>query len=577
MRVSHCPLWWTCVLAILVARCQEGGGARVLMATMGGTKSHKTPFLALARGLISRGHNITFLNAFPPDSDVAGLEEITPLNFVLYVRNYTNWDLLGMRMSGQEAVPPSDVLRYGYYSCDALLSDPETRHLLNSDRHFDLVIVDGSYPECPVALAYHFKAPFMYINSVAFYMTSITHGGSPAPYSVTPFLARPFIDDMNFLDRVKNTVYQSGTELVHEVFTRWILEPLMRNHFGPTMPHISQMVKNVSFILQNGHATDLEDFVSGSEAGFIYVSMGSSVLTAKMPEMLRLMFIRAFAQLPYRVLWKWEAGEGSIPDLPENMRAFVTHGGLLSMFETVYHGVPVVTMPVFCDHDANSAKAELDGYALKLELQDLTTERLLWAINEVIRNPKYREGVRQRQWLLRDQPEHPLDRAVYWTEYVLRHKGAYHLHSPAKDYTFVQYYLLDVYSFLLAFIILSATLLFKFSTSVLRLFLYYIPNPNSAAEDELVNMKKKVKMAISSANNFSESQNMRNSDVNQNGMTLRNGTVISNGNNVNGLLSRNEKNVANGYKSYNRNENSRLKIIENPVRNGKVHHSSTEF
>jgi hypothetical protein len=85
------------------------------MVTMGGTKSHKIPFLELARGLISRGHNVTFLNAFPPDSEVAGLEEITPLNFVFYVRNYTNWDLLGVRMSGREAVPPADVLRYAYY------------------------------------------------------------------------------------------------------------------------------------------------------------------------------------------------------------------------------------------------------------------------------------------------------------------------------------------------------------------------------------------------------------------------------------------------------------------------------
>jgi len=70
------------------------------------------------------------------------------------------------------------------------------------------------------------------------------------------------------------------------------------------------------------------------------------------------------------------------------IRAFVTHGGLLSMFETVYHGVPVVTLPVFCDHDANSAKAVLDGYALKLELQELTVEKLVWAINEVIHEPK---------------------------------------------------------------------------------------------------------------------------------------------------------------------------------------------
>lgn len=46
------------------------------------------------------------------------------------------------------------------------------------------------------------------------------------------------------------------------------------------------------------------------------------------------------------------------------------------MFESVYHGVPLVTMPVFCDHDVNAAKAVADGYALRLELETLTTDKL---------------------------------------------------------------------------------------------------------------------------------------------------------------------------------------------------------
>jgi hypothetical protein len=106
---------WIYAAAVLFACCHFGGSSHVLMVTMGGTRSHKIPFLELARGLISRGHNVTFLNAFPPDIEVQGLEEITPLNFVFYVRNYTDWDLLGVRMSGSEAVPPADVLRYAYY------------------------------------------------------------------------------------------------------------------------------------------------------------------------------------------------------------------------------------------------------------------------------------------------------------------------------------------------------------------------------------------------------------------------------------------------------------------------------
>lgn len=138
---------------------------------------------------------------------------------------------------------------------------------------------------------------------------------------------------------------------------------------------------------------ELEDFVSGGgESGFIFVSMGSSVKASKMPEHLRKLLIRTFAQIPYRVIWKYEGGT-EMKDLPTNvkignwlpqqdilghrkLRAFVTHGGLLSMFESVYHGVPLVTMPVFCDHDVNAAKAAVDGYALKLDLETLTAEKL---------------------------------------------------------------------------------------------------------------------------------------------------------------------------------------------------------
>lgn len=76
------------------------------------------------------------------------------------------------------------------------------------------------------------------------------------------------------------------------------------------------------------------------------------------------------------------------------MRAFVTHGGLLSMFESVYHGVPVVSMPVFCDHDVNAAKAEADGYALILRLESLTADRLSRAILRVVHEPRFRHAAK---------------------------------------------------------------------------------------------------------------------------------------------------------------------------------------
>jgi len=112
------------------------------------------------------------------------------------------------------------------------------------------------------------------------------------------------------------------------------------------VPPLQQLAKNVSFILQNGHFSVsypraympnvaevacihchearplpryLEEFVRGGlGTGFIFVSMGSSVKAANMPEILRVQLVRAFAQLPYQVLWKWEEPEGAT--LPPNVR-----------------------------------------------------------------------------------------------------------------------------------------------------------------------------------------------------------------------------------------------------------------
>lgn len=131
----------------------------------------------------------------------------------------------------------------------------------------------------------------------------------------------------------------------------------------------------------------MEDFVSsGNNSGFIYVSMGSSVKAANMPDNLRQLLINTFSRLPYRVLWKYESNLIQ-NDLPPNVKisrwlpqqdilghkklvGFVTHGGLLSMYETVFHAAPAIVMPVFCDHDSNSEKAATDGYG-KLDRKSL--------------------------------------------------------------------------------------------------------------------------------------------------------------------------------------------------------------
>lgn len=79
---------------------------------------------------------------------------------------------------------------------------------------------------------------------------------------------------------------------------------------------------------------------------------------------------------------------------------------------------------------------------------------------------RYRSRLRRLAQLAHEQPIKPLDKAVFWIEYVIRHKGAAHLRSPAIDVPFYRFYMLDV----------AATLILTllFFVYALRLLVNYI-------------------------------------------------------------------------------------------------------
>lgn len=50
--------------------------------------------------------------------------------------------------------------------------------------------------------------------------------------------------------------------------------------------------------------------------------------------------------------------------------------------------------------------------------------------------------------LYRNQPINPMEHAVYWGEYIIKHKGAKHIKSIAAKMPLYRYLLLDVIAFL---------------------------------------------------------------------------------------------------------------------------------
>jgi glucuronosyltransferase len=54
--------------------------------------------------------------------------------------------------------------------------------------------------------------------------------------------------------------------------------------------------------------------------------------------------------------------------------------------------------------------------------------------------------------LMRDQMESPLERAIYWLEYVIRHRGAPHLRASSRKLSLFQRCLFDVMLFSLSLV-----------------------------------------------------------------------------------------------------------------------------
>lgn len=89
-----------------------------------------------------------------------------------------------------------------------------------------------------------------------------------------------------------------------------------------------------------------------------------------------------------------------------------------------------------------------------MEYKNLTETSFSWALNEVLYNKKYTENVKLVSKRFLDKPQHPLDLATFWVEYVIRHNGAPHLHSSAQYLNSIQLHSWDAFAILFAGIVL---------------------------------------------------------------------------------------------------------------------------
>lgn len=249
--------------------------------------------------------------------------------------------------------------------------------------------------------------------------------------------------------------------------------------FGPDLPNLRDIERKAVLAFVNAHPSidvpeplppniiavgglqtrpskplpyDIETFINSSRVATVYFALGTNVRSDKLGLQTQLALLKAFGRMTeYNFLWKFETDSlpaGAIPKnvllqpwLPQNdilahpkVRAFITHAGTLSMHEATWHAVPMIAVPFVIDQIRSSDKAMRDGVAVRINYADLISDELVEkTVRQVLEDPRYQANMDKRSRRFRDQPEHPLQRSVWWVEYVLRHPDAEHLQSPAKS------------------------------------------------------------------------------------------------------------------------------------------------
>ncbi|EMP40818.1 2-hydroxyacylsphingosine 1-beta-galactosyltransferase [Chelonia mydas] len=216
---------------------------------------------------------------------------------------------------------------------------------------------------------------------------------------------------------------------------------------------------------------DLQTWVNGAnENGFVLVSFGAGV--KYLSEDIANKLAYALARLPQRVIWRVTAVLVCIRKKKRstchaNIKAFLSHGGLNSIFETMYHGVPVVGIPLFGDHYDTMTRVQAKGMGILLNWKTITEDELYEALVKVINDPSYRQRARKLSEIHKDQPGHPVNRTVYWINYILRHNGAQHLRAAVYTISFYQYFLLDI-----VFVVLLGAALFYYILARIAKFIH---------------------------------------------------------------------------------------------------------
>ena len=202
---------------------------------------------------------------------------------------------------------------------------------------------------------------------------------------------------------------------------------------------------------------EISEIFNKSQHGVIVLTFGSAF--RDIPHEMMMKMLTVFRKVKYDVILRHT---GAKPDsLPSNMhimqwlpqndilrhpmtKLFITHVGLNGLLEAIYHGVPMLMMPLSSDQFGNAQKAEAKGYGIILDSNLFTPKDLEEAINNLMENPTFRNNIKNCSAITKSLPAGH-DTVAFWVEHILRFGGShlkpYYLDTPLWKFLMVDVFL----------------------------------------------------------------------------------------------------------------------------------------
>nr|XP_034837858.1 UDP-glucuronosyltransferase 2C1-like [Maniola hyperantus] len=492
-------------LAILLSVMSTAHAYNILCLQNVPSKSHYHLGKGLVYPLLEAGHKVTWITTFPG-------KPVTNLTYI----DVSHIQELMKHLDMTRPQSMNLVKEIAWNVSRSTLETPAVRNALTMEK-YDAVITEWFFSETEVGYAAVQDAPWillggMLLNTHLEYLMDTVRS-----VPTIPALTSNYDTPMTLWQRMKNTFSflfftyltmssQSTNKANYEKY----FEPLAKAR-GVTLPPYYEAMHNISIMFVNSHPSfaqpfvtppnvvdiagyhidedvpplpkDLQDLLDSSPQGVVYFSMGSMIRSAGLPAQTRRELVKMFGELPYTVLWKFEE---QMEDLPRNLhirpwmpqssilshpnvKVFITHGGLLSILESLHFGVPVIAVPVFADQPSNALRCVKAGHALKVDfkLPELAGN-LKIALNQMLNNNSYYNRAKEISRLFRKRPVSNKKLIQHYVELAIESKGAYHLRSKSLLYSWYQLWMLDQLAVLILALSVVVIIIKKLFTNLFR-------------------------------------------------------------------------------------------------------------